>query len=350
MYPTPLMSPNSVTAPRNGADRLPQGQGQAGGPPEVSAPGRSGTSPLIASARGPKADARTHIFFSGKGGDGKSWLTANVASLLARIVDKRVLIIDNDMNSGRQALHFDLSPSEETLYYLAVDFAAAHRLDEELLRRRLLPVTSIWGKTPRTNGQLDLLPGIRDITEATRPELAGQAGQRLLAELVALAARLYDLVLIDSGSQPFLGAHAGAIAAADRILFVNSTDRTSLIPNRQVMESVVREFRLPKDRFTLVINRYNPTDAINLNDVERLMGIPVSVQIHEDLSRMAISSLNHGVPFAVDYLTNKAVRNKHSEATFHGLCDLCDEIAPGFHAALKASGALESAWRPFGRR
>lgn len=349
MYPTPLTSPDPVNAPRNGAARLPQMQSLGGRPAEPGAPGRSGTSPRIEPSRAPVTGARSHVFFSGKGGDGKTWLTANCGALIAWVLGRSVLIIDNDMNSGRQALHFDLSPIEQTLYYLAVDFAAAHRLDESLLRRRVMSVGSIGGGASPEGGQLDLLPGIRDITEATRPELTGAAGQTFLTEVVRVAASLYDVVLIDSGSQPYLGAHAGALMAADRVLFINSTDRTSLIPNRQVMESVARDFRIPRSRITLVINRYNPVDDINLNDVERLMGIPVSVQIHEDISRTAISSVNHGVPFAIEYLQHKATHNKHTDKCFDGLVQLCDEIAPGFHAALKARGSNGFRWNPFVR-
>jgi pilus assembly protein CpaE len=330
--------------------RVPVHASSAGDNAVPAAGAQRGVSPLLRAGLAPDRPAQVFTIFSAKGGDGKSWVTAGQGALQARIAEKSVLIIDNDMNSGRQGLHFNLTADARQLYNLAVDYAANKGLDEALLTRRVVSVTSVFDKLEKPSaGRLDLLPGITDITEATRPELAGPAGQRLLQDVITLARRLYDLVLVDSGSQPFLGAHAGALAAADRILFVNSTDRTSLLPNQKVMESIVREFRIPRERFTLIINRYNPGDAINLNDVETLMKIPVSVRIHEDLSRVAISALNHGVPFVVDYLNNKASRNKDSQRTFEDLVTLAEEITPDFRAHLKVRGGLGAAWNPFKR-
>lgn len=288
--------------------------------------------------------------WTAKGGDGKTLLTSNLGTLLAVIGEQRVLIIDNDMNGGRVCLHFDVEPKENTLYYLAVDYHAnGKRLDAATLRRRVVSIEHVFTHLPkRGQGQLDLLSGITDIGHSTSPELSGPAGQQLMQALLATARELYDIVLVDTGSHPRLGTHAGALSEADRILFLNSTDRTSLVPNQQVFEALLRTFKLPRERFRLVINRYSELDLVNLNDVRNYMGLAVSVVIPEDTSRSVMSALNRGTPFVLAHLL-KAKRSRPATLTFEGLLDLAEELCPDIRAALKERLREEKGWRLFHR-
>jgi pilus assembly protein CpaE len=295
---------------------------------------RLGNSPMTARHGADFPQVLTN--YSGKGGDGKSTLTAFIAALAARFGGMKVLIIDNDMNSGRQGLHWNVSDritdEKRDLHSLAVDCAAAKGgLTAELFERRLIRLERVMeGLKERGPGQLDLLPGLTDVTEAACPELAGKAGQRFVTDLIAFARGLYDLVVIDNGSQPFLGAHAAALASADRIFFINSTDRTSLVPNHKIMGSIIERFGIPKSRFSLVINRYSAADDINLNDVAKVMGTPVVARIQEDTSRMVTRALNNGVPFVIGYHLDKGLRTQESEQTYRDVLALMEEVVPDF--------------------
>lgn len=60
---------------------------------------------------GQKVRSKVLAFFGGKGGTGKSTLSVNIAALLAKM-EKRVILIDLDLQFGDVALAMDLDPKD----------------------------------------------------------------------------------------------------------------------------------------------------------------------------------------------------------------------------------------------
>lgn len=287
-------------------------------------------------------------FWSTKGGDGKTTLAVNVACLLSLVAGKRVLLIDADMNCGRVALHLNIPPGQNTLIHLASDYKSnGNQVDAKMLKRRVLPADKhLDERTKVVESRLDVLFGITKIQQASSEELRGTQGRQFLIDLLQLARGLYDFTIIDLGSNTQLGPHFGALSVSDQVIFINTSDRTSLYHNRETLNSLVEEVGLRRDKFKLVINRYDPADKIELKDVTDFMSMPIVATVPEDKTRAVVASVNEGKPFVVGHMGKNS---PEAEATLRGMLDIGEEIFPPLTKIIAArTGKRDKRW-PFGR-
>lgn len=165
---------------------------------------------------------------SGKGGTGKTSLTAGVASCLAAL-GHRVLCIDLDI--GLRNLDIALGLAD-----LAVmDFS-------DVMARRCPLLTAV------TNH-----PDIRDLALLTAPLTLEDPDPQRFRALVEEAKEYYDFVFMDSPA----GLGAGfqlATAAADRAVLVSATDPSAL----RDAQRTVTELSNRVEELHLVMNRVQP--------------------------------------------------------------------------------------------
>jgi MinD-like ATPase involved in chromosome partitioning or flagellar assembly len=274
-------------------------------------------------------------FWSTKGGDGKTTLAVNCACLLALVAGQRVLLVDADMNGGRIALHLDIAPGQNTLFHLASDYrAGGNRLEARQLRARVVPVDrALDPRTKAVESRLEALLGLTQIQQASSDDLFGRQGQQFIHDLLRLARELYDFVIVDLGSSTQHGPHFGALQAADRVVFVNTSDRSSLFFNRETLRALVRGADLRADKFKLVINRYAPEDRLDLKDVAEFMGLPVFATVPENRNRAMTAAINQGRPFVLDHLGKN---DGDAEATVRGLLAVAEGLYPSLGRLLAA--------------
>ena len=183
---------------------------------------------------------------SGKGGVGKTMLTANLAVLAARR-GKRVLIIDADLGLANVEIVFGVKPKRHVGDLLDPQVAADEVLVEVRPGIHILPAAS----------------GIQHLTQLGEDEKL-----RLIAVLDGLADR-FDLVLIDSGAG--IGDNVlFFVGVAQEIVLVVTPEPTSLVDAYAAVKVLSQQMGL-KD-FGVVVN--SVVDEMAARDVfQKLVGL-----------------------------------------------------------------------------
>lgn len=164
---------------------------------------------------------------SGKGGTGKTSLTAGVASCLAAL-DRRVLCIDLDI--GLRNLDLTLGMSDRTL----MDFT-------DVMEYRC-PLLSAAVEQPE----------IRNLFLLTAPHSSPGLEQKRFKSVVDEACEYFDFVFMDSPAGLGEGFQL-AMAAADRVIVVSAVDPAAL---RNAQRTVAELHTLTQ--LHLVMNRVQP--------------------------------------------------------------------------------------------
>jgi flagellar biosynthesis protein FlhG len=184
--------------------------------------------PVRRLARGPGTHARSLCIASGKGGTGKSIVTASLAAVLAET--ERVLLVDADLGVGNAHILQDISP-ERSLVDLVEGRAGAREI------------------LAHCGPHLDLLAAGSGVSHMASLEPWEMS---LVAGAVAELERDYDWILVDSGAG--ISTQTVALAAAcDRVLLVTTPDVTSLTDAYAFLKVLVH--REPRASPGFVVNR-----------------------------------------------------------------------------------------------
>ena len=193
--------------------------------------------------------ARRIAVISGKGGVGKTVITANLAASLAAS-GQRVLVLDADLGLANLDIILGLDP-KHTIQDI---FKGACRSDDVLIK---------------TAKGFDLLPAGSGLQENT--VLSKNLTEKLEAVLVELEER-YDIMLFDAG------AGVGDVvlffaALAHRILVVVTPEPTSLMDAYASIKVLKQLYE--RNEFLLVVNQANPErpDQIGTSVARHLQGV-----------------------------------------------------------------------------
>ena len=187
----------------------------------------------------PSEPLRVMAVTSGKGGVGKTMLTANLAVLAAKR-GKRVLVIDADLGLANVEIVFGVKPKRHMGDLLSADVSPEDVLIEVRPGIHILPAAS----------------GIQQLTQ-----LGEEDKVRLISVLDGMAER-FDLVLIDSGAG--IGDNVlFFVGVAQEIVLVVTPEPTSLVDAYAAVKVLSQQMGL-KD-FGVVVN--SVVDEIAARDV-----------------------------------------------------------------------------------
>ncbi|WP_067473392.1 AAA family ATPase [Actinomadura hibisca] len=259
-------------------------------------------------------DGRIVTVLGTKGGCGKTALATNLAVTLARTARRGVLLVDLDVQAGDVAAALRLAPERG----LGDAVGLAGGLDEAGLASLLTPV---W-------------PGLRALTAPGRPAEGDRVDGELVGEVLALARRTFDHVVVDTPAH-FCDPLLAALDATDRCLVVTAPDVLTLNNTRVALETLDL-LGHPAEQRIVVLNRANSPVGLTIRDVERVLGAPVGP--HVPSSADVPASLNRGVPIAVD---------KPGHPVSRAIADLA---ASALGVAQPPAPSRVSRWRGWARR
>ncbi|WP_204106383.1 MULTISPECIES: septum site-determining protein MinD [Spirulina sp. CCY15215] len=220
--------------------------------------------------------SRIIVITSGKGGVGKTTITANLGSAIAQR-GRKIALVDADFGLRNLDLLLGL---ENRVVYTAIDAIAGDcRLEQALVRDKRQP-------------GLALLPAAQSRNkEAVTPEQ--------MEKLIGAIAESFEYVLIDCPAGIELGFR-NAIAAANEAIIVTTPEVTAV---RDADRAIgLLEANDIKD-IKLIVNRIRPemvqlNDMMSVEDVLEILAIP-PIGIIPDDERIIIAS-NKGEPVVMD--------------------------------------------------
>jgi septum site-determining protein MinD len=213
---------------------------------------------------------------SGKGGVGKTTLTANLAAALAA-QNQKVVCIDGDI--GLRNLDVVLGLENRIVYDLVDVVEGRCRLRQAMIRDKRLP-------------ELYLIPAAqtRDKSAVTPSDMV-----RVCEEIRPD----FDWVLVDSPAGIERGFR-NAIAPADMVLVVTNPEVSAVRDADRIIGLIEAEEKGPA---RLIINRIKPemvrrAEMLSVDDVIELLAIELIGIVPDDES--VVSSTNRGLPIVLD--------------------------------------------------
>ena len=252
-------------------------------------------------------------FVSCKGGSGATFVAANVAHVLAAGGQRRVALIDLNLQFGDAALFVTSEPPVSNVADLASNI---QRLDSELLRSAMSQAG----------------PGLWVLGAPEDPGLAAGVKPQHVHAIVALARTMFDVIVLDLG-RSLNAVTLDALDASDRVYAVLQLTLPFIRDGRRLRD-VFRTLDYPSRKLHWVVNRYQKGGEITLEDLKRTLDVQELLTVPNQYEVVA-SSVNQGVPVN---------RLAPTSAVSRALGELAATIVPS-NAKRAGAGWLSGLWR-----
>ena len=219
--------------------------------------------------------ARVITITSGKGGVGKTTVTANLASALA-MLGRSVVAVDSDI--GLRNLDVVMGLENRIVYDLVDVVEGRCRLRQAMIKDKRL-------------GDLYLIPAAQ-----TRDKMAVSPSDMVL--VCDQLRKEVDYILIDSPAGIERGFR-NAVAPADEVLIVTNPEVSAVRDADRIIGMIEAEDKGPG---RLVVNRLKPKmvargDMLSIDDILEILAVDLIGVIPED--EAILVSTNRGIPVAM---------------------------------------------------
>ena len=230
----------------------------------------------VASHRPPeeeeKQQGRIITVTSAKGGSGKTVLATNLALLLNRFPDKKVCLVDADLQFGDVCLVLQLEP-RFTMVNAAHEL---HKLDAELLDSLLTEHPS----------------GLKVLAAPLEPAFADDITTAGLMQMLDVLKENYDYIIVDTAAM-LDELILSLIEKSDDILMLVDMDLPS-VKNAKLALETLRLLKFSTADVQLVMNRSNSKAKLDNKEIEGALKMGISASIPSDA--VVAASVNEGRP------------------------------------------------------
>lgn len=212
------------------------------------------------------------LVFSSKGGCGKTTVSTNLAAALASGGEGHsVCLVDFDLETGDVAIALQLDPVKTISDALGMQGG----LDERALSSLVVPYKA----------QMDCL------LAPTKPADAEFVSAALAGEVLTVLSDMYDYIVIDS-PPAFTDVILKCFDMADAYVLLTTLDMPAL-KNLKVTLDTLDNLGFPRSKWQIVLNRSGSRVGLSPADIERTVGVPISIEIPSSVEVPA--TLNEGV-------------------------------------------------------
>lgn len=241
-------------------------------------------------------EGKVTAFFSSKGGVGKSILALNTAVVLSKEANKKILLIDMDLQFGDIAMLVN-KYNQKTI----LDVVEDSQLDSY---EHIKPYLYSY------NNKLDILfaPG--------KPEAAEYISKEVIEKIMSAVKNQYDVIVVDTAIN-FNDNTLYILDMAEKIFMVSTMEIVAL-KNTKLGIKVMESLGYEKDKVKVVINRFNSNYGISKKEVEEAFKDGIFTFIPDE-EKVVILSVNKGLPLCDD--------NKYSKLKIGKAIDVvCTEL------------------------
>ncbi len=221
-----------------------------------------------------QAQGKVLAFISCKGGSGATFISTNLGYALATQENKRVALIDLNLQFGDAAMYVTDKKPMATLADVAQQI---HRLDASFLASSMLII----------NANFCVLAAPED------PTLANEVKPEHIDAILNLAKRHYDYVLLDVGHN-LDAVSIDALDQADMIFPIMQVSMPYIRYGKRLL-GVFRSLDYRKDKIHLIVNQFEKEGEISLQDMKTAYGTGMYKIIPKDTAAV-MASVNQGVP------------------------------------------------------
>lgn len=236
------------------------------------------------------------VVINGKGGSGASLLACHTAHILASVHDRRVVLVDLDLQFG------------SLCHYL--DMRIKHGIKEALDNMDDLDAMALDGYLAKHVDGLKVMGA-----EEGRIVLTDEVSGERLVQLMRLLARYHEHIIIDLPRQIDL-ITSTVLEHADQVVLVTQQSITHLRDSARLMEILRDDLDIDPDKITVVVNRFQKNAEISCATIENALDHKMLVRIPNDYAAVT-ESLNDGAPL---------IRIAKRSAVSKALLDLSEEI------------------------
>lgn len=224
---------------------------------------------------------QVYTIFSTKGGVGKTFVSINLAASLAKDSEKRVVLVDLDLDLGNAALALNLYP-KFTISDVVDDI---RHMDSDLIESYLIPHES----------------GIKVLPANIQPSMNDFINSEHVRIILEALRESFDYIIIDMPAR-FFETIMPALALADHLLIITAPEISS-VRNTKSLLVTLKDLNFPQSKIRIILNKEDLRGDIKKKDVEATLNKKVDASIGLDYRRV-LSSLNRGVPLVYEYPKN----------------------------------------------
>jgi pilus assembly protein CpaE len=232
-----------------------------------------------------------------KGGSGANFVAANLAHLLTAGGQRKVALIDMNLQFGDAALFVS---SHTPISHVADVARNIDRLDADLLRSSMAEVA----------------PGLWVLAAPDDPAQAADVLPQHVRQIVELAREMFDFVVIDTG-RSISAVTLQALDLSDSVYAVLQLT-LPFIRDGKRLRNVFRSLDYPADKIQWVVNRYQKDSQFTVDDLKKTLSIEHVITLPNHYEAVA-ASVNQGVPVE---------RVAPNSSIAKSLRELADQIAP----------------------